>query len=98
MHFWRLDAIHGLLEGDDPWKPEYVKIFSMVVRAESEKIARLAATEEAASEISGFPDAWTNPKYSTCIEIPVEGHTEVILRHQQTAIQLTTRNNRLMGG
>jgi hypothetical protein len=75
--------------GVNPWEPWYDKCFGMVIRAESETAARLLAGRqresfgnyvswENACDEGGA--AWVSEKFSTCVELSVDGDAEVIMR------------------
>ena len=48
-----------------------------VIRAQTEQIARILASREAADE---GPEMWLLNTHSYCVEIPVWGNEEVILK------------------
>jgi len=88
MKLWLLEAKLGLPAGDNPWKPWYDKAFGHVVRAATEEQARQIAHNNAgdenrgeycSKEISKTKQPWKDDKYSTCVEITVEGEEELIL-------------------
>ena len=59
------------------WRPWYDKCFGMVIRAENEQSARKWASED--SETEG-PEGWLDPECSDCIELPISGDAETILK------------------
>jgi hypothetical protein len=59
-----------------PWKPWYDKCFGVVVRAESEDVARRMAHEEHGYDLDG---AWLAPQWSTCTELLPEGEPEIVI-------------------
>lgn len=67
---------------DPLWNPWYDKTFGFVVRAETEDEARQLAQGEAGDEaresLNGTP-AWTSAEHSTCIELTVDGPTEIVI-------------------
>ena len=82
MKLWLLKPSHLLPDDENPWEPWYDKAFGFVVRAETEEDARNYAAEYSGDE--GVP-SWTNPALSTCVELTVNGNTEVILREFRSA-------------
>lgn len=83
------DAKTGQLIMDipNPWDPWYDKAFGFVVRAETEKEARQFIGKEAGDETRNGspgggerPDVWTNPKFSSCVELTAEGDKGIIIR------------------
>jgi hypothetical protein len=70
MAFWRLKR------NETNWQ-EYR---AMVVRAPSESVARETAHDVESEEESSIGESsdWMNPTLTTCIEISVEGMTQVI--------------------
>ena len=91
MKLWLLRPQPDLEQS--PWEPWYDKAFGFVVRAETEQEARELADEHGGDErrdMARFletsrPDAWSNPVYSTCIELAVEGKAEMIIRDFKSA-------------
>jgi hypothetical protein len=64
-----------------PWRFQYDKAFGFVIRADSEERARALLTHmETGDEVVGQRDAWTNPAFSTCVELTQEGDEEIIMR------------------
>lgn len=89
MKLWLLRPVEGLAKNNDPWEPWYDKAFGFVVRAETEEQARAVAMKEAGDEGhrwgAGFKKrmdvpAWTDAKYSTCVELLPDGPAGVVLR------------------
>lgn len=89
MKLWLLEAKHDLPKDDNPWEPWFNKIFSFVIRAETEDRARQLAQESAADEGNpleeGSKTAWLDQKYSDCTELLSEGSREVILHDRHRA-------------
>lgn len=74
--------------GDNPWEPWYDKAFGYVIRAETEDEAREIAHNNAGDEnrmellvvkISKTNYPWKDKRYSTCIELSVNGESELIM-------------------
>lgn len=82
MHLWLLRPCEGLPKEESPWEPWYDKAFGFVVRAETEDQARKMAAGKAGDE---RPRAWTNPLYSTCRPLMIDGEAGVILSDFQSA-------------
>lgn len=76
MKIWLLKPRIKLPQ-ENPWNPWYDKTFGVVVRAETEESARLIAG--LGSKYEDMGDAWTNPNWSTCVELTPNGPEEVIL-------------------
>jgi hypothetical protein len=72
MKLWILRPIKTM---NSPWDPWYDKCFGMVIRAESEKLARSLASRHCGAEGS---EPWQNPTQSSCEIIDREG-PEVVL-------------------
>ena len=70
------------IEGENPWKPWYDKVFAFVVRAENEDSARKIAILNKGNESR---DCWANPDYSSCEELKPEGEPGVIIRDYASA-------------
>jgi hypothetical protein len=92
MKLWILENKHDLPDGDDPWEPWCDKMFSIVVRAETESEAREIAACAGGNEVSrpfaGSPGdfkAWTDPKYSTCLELTANGEPGEIIQNYHAA-------------
>lgn len=84
MKLWLLEPVRTLPVDDNPWEPWYDKAFGFVVRAETEAEARALAQAEGGDEIYG-PNvndcpAWTDNRYSTCVELLPDGPIGVVLR------------------
>lgn len=80
MKLWLLKPQDDLPAGN-PWDPWYDKCFGLVIRAETERKARNIAQRE-----HGLPDsAWTNPKWSSCVELTAAGEVGVILYDNHNA-------------
>ena len=56
MKFWMLNARDDLHEDDDPWGQKHDKMYSCIVRAESESAARRIAHQSAGIEIRSHPE------------------------------------------
>lgn len=56
-----------------PWKSWYDTAERFVVVAKDEAQARQMATEHGGDEVRNHPDAWLNPKYSTCVVLTTRG-------------------------
>lgn len=93
MKLWILKARKDLPDDEEPFNPWFEwfdKVFMFVIRAETEQEARQIATENGSYEIARSeanrscdgctPDAWLNPIYSTCEELPADGPIGVIVR------------------
>lgn len=80
MKLWLLKckALHGVK--DNPWSPWYDTAQGFVIRAETTEQARTLALSHGGYEVDKYPDAWTNPKYSSCEELIAEGKEALILR------------------
>jgi hypothetical protein len=88
MKLWTLKRIYNLPENDDPWITPYDKLRSIVVRAESEQIARSLAAENSFDEIDWEPcNPWLSPKYTSCKELLTSGKQEVIVVDFQTNLR-----------
>jgi hypothetical protein len=80
MKLWLLRANDGLPKDEDPWEPWYDKNFGFIVRAASEEDARaITSANSRGDEMRKAHDAWTNPRYSTCLELTADGEAEVIM-------------------
>ncbi len=94
MKLWLLKKRSDLPADDDPWNPPHDKNHGLVVRAETEEMARRIARDNAENEKHvkemrrGFTGemfvvrtfaAWTDEKYSTCVELSVDGEEGVII-------------------
>ena len=99
MKLWLLRPVEGLPTDsrygdgheDNPWDPWYDKTFGFVIRAETEERAREIAQSEKGAEtdygrgpVGGFP-AWTDARYSTCIELTADGDEGVIIKDTHSA-------------
>lgn len=84
MKLWILKPLKpNALKG--PWEPWYDKAFGFVVRAETEEAARAVAQDNGGGETDAYPlrglrPAWTNPKFSSCVELTADGQEEMVLR------------------
>ena len=63
--------------GHPKWEPWYDKAFGFVVRAESEREARLLASNGAGDE---GQDAWIDAEASTCVELTADGEAGMIMQ------------------
>jgi hypothetical protein len=79
MKLWLLRPRKECIKKDNPWEPWYDKAFGFVIRAKTEKKARCLADQDAGDENDNF-SAWTDKKYSTCIELTPSGKEQIILR------------------
>lgn len=84
MKLWILRPVESLSDSESPWEPWYDKAFGFVVLAADEKEARRLADKEAGDENRDNDcntiHPWLESKYSTCIELLVEGEPRVIIR------------------
>lgn len=97
MKFWILRPREDLPQVEDvsknPWEPWYDKTFGFIIRADTETEARhLAQTSSHAGDEVGWPSrtenslpAWTDPKYSTCVVLDVEGDPGVVMTDYHSA-------------
>jgi hypothetical protein len=69
----------GLSDEEDPWDPWYDKLFGFVVRAETEAEARARAVEVCGDEVRSATDCWTNPRFSSCVELIPEGEAGIVI-------------------
>lgn len=90
MKLWFLYPNEVLPLGDNPWEPWYDKVFSLVIRAPSEAVARQYAHTHAGEEnknefldriISNTTIPWLDSKYSVCEELLPEGKPGVIIKN-----------------
>lgn len=63
----------------DPWTPWYDKTFGFVVRAETERAARVFAHAQGGDENSATTAPWLNEKYSTCVDLSTGGEQGVVI-------------------
>lgn len=89
MKIFELRPTKDLDNGDNPWDPWYDKSFGFIVRATNEKEARLLAHENAGDENRGLfldreiaktQSPWVDEKYSTCVELKVNGEVCIIMK------------------
>ncbi len=89
MKLWILRPVDCLVDGDNPWEPWFDKAFGFVVRAKSEKEARILAHNDAGDEnrgeflnnqIAKTKSPWLDSKYSTCKELSSDGDSVVVIR------------------
>lgn len=94
MKLWLLRPNKNLNHDDDPWEPWYDKCFGFVIRAEHESIARKIASYHGGDENDSYVigdhevinrKAWLDPKYSSCIELSVDGPAEIIINDFRSA-------------
>lgn len=94
MKLYELRPIEDLPEGDNPWDPWYDKCFGFVIRAENEKEAREIAHNNASDEnrsqflgrkIANTCSPWLDNKYSTCVELNINGEQKVIIKEEHWA-------------
>lgn len=76
MKLWILKAKVGA----PPWRSRYDKAFGYVIEAATEHAARQVATDSGGDEVREYPDAWTNPLFSTCDELSPMGVRGVVLQ------------------
>ena len=79
MKLWILRPVADLPKVDDPWEPWYDATFGFVVRAKTEKEARVLADQKGGSENQNHETPWLNKKYTTCSELTPSGESEVII-------------------
>lgn len=87
MKLWLLRPNEDWPGFDNPWDPWHGKVFGFVVRAETECQARQYADVHAGDENSEFQNIkhpWLESKYTTCIELLVDGEVGIILSDYQT--------------
>jgi len=72
MKLWILEAA----EEHELWHCWYDKMFSIVVRAETEQQARVLASRECGDE---SPLAWLNSECSTCKELHHSGESGTVI-------------------
>jgi hypothetical protein len=76
MKLWFIRPVD---EDSSPWRPWWDKAFAMVIRAETENEARDLATKANYCEVEACADVWTNPKWSSCVELTGDGERGVVL-------------------
>lgn len=69
-------------ESTNPWNPWYDKCFGMVIRADSEDMARKIAST-ACSDEGSYP--WLSEDYSTCVELVPSGEPRIIIKDEHMA-------------
>jgi hypothetical protein len=74
MKLWLLEAV--TLGPKGPWRGKYDMNYGFVIRARSEEDARALASASFGDE---GKDAWTDPKYSSCIQLKDIGNPGVII-------------------
>lgn len=89
MKLWLLKNKTSTSEALNPWEPWFDKAFGFVVRAETEREARLIADENAGEENAGARDCrvnsrtkrpWLRAEFSTCIELTQNEEAGLILQ------------------
>ena len=78
-HLWILRPVDNLPDNENPWNPNYDKVWGFVICASSEKEARKLASQNAGDEKHRRPrkgdlcphnlcpwEPWNDKKYSTC--------------------------------
>lgn len=66
----------------NPWNPWFDKAFGFVIRAETEKEARLLTLEHCGAETG---NAWLDPELSTCEPLTLEGEAGLIVMDFRSA-------------
>jgi hypothetical protein len=84
MTLWLLRPIDDAPNTKNPWNPDYDTCHGMVIRAESEAVAREIAaygTADGGWHYHGDEGAepWTNPTLTTCTELIGDGPIEVVI-------------------
>jgi hypothetical protein len=79
LFLWVLNPIRNSPKGD-PWTPWYDTAHGFVVRAESERNARILANRLAGDEASLYPDVWLDPEFTSCRLLTGVGEEEVVMR------------------
>lgn len=91
---WLLRPKNFLPADDNPWNPWYDKCFGFVIRADSEKEARKLANENGRDEcrgeffgkrVSNTTTPWLDEEYSTCVEVPDIGPSEIVMQDNHDA-------------
>ena len=67
----------------NPWEPWYDKTFGLVIRAETEDIARRIAAAIAVDREGG--DAWLESQFSTCKVLTEEGEEGIVIADEHWA-------------
>ena len=82
MKLWLLRPV----DNDPAWVPWYDKAFGFVIRAETEREARLIADQKGGSERLNRSgdwrrslEIWTNPARASCVELLAEGTEGLII-------------------
>ena len=73
LKLWILTPINPQ---NSPWDPWYNKCFGMVIRAESEELARSLASRHSGYEGS---EPWQNPIQSSCEILDKEGPEAILM-------------------
>ena len=73
MKLWLLKAI----DEHPTWQPWYDKAFGFVVRAGSERLARMIASRDAGDEEA---EPWLDEKQTTCVELVADGDAKIVLK------------------
>lgn len=87
LKLWVLYPKPELEKFNNPWRLYSDRCFGFVMRAETEKKARLLAHENAGKEkiywtkgCTEKKQPWLDPEYSTCVELTTDGSEGVVLR------------------
>jgi len=86
LKLWLLQMIEDLPNEDNPFLPWYDTCIGMVVCAETEESARQIAQSNGETElriwvgdkVQAAKQVWSNPKYTTCIELRPEKEGVII--------------------
>lgn len=79
MKLWLLQLQAQLPPGHDPWMPWCDKVFSFVIRAETEQQAMGMADQRGGNETTLSIRPWPHAKLSTCVELTAEGEPGVVV-------------------
>jgi len=79
MKLWILRPVKHLPDDKGPWNPWYDKSFGFVVIADTEKLARKVAHDNAGDENDDY-SPWIDSKYSTCDELTPEYGKELVMK------------------
>ena len=80
MKLYLLEPVENLGRDDDPWEPWFDKAFGFIVRAKNEEQARHFASEDAGDENRDGHEPWLDPKYTSCVELEVEGELGIVMK------------------
>jgi hypothetical protein len=78
MTLWHLQAIK---RDKGPWDRWYDTTDAFVIRADSEEEARAMTEEDAGFEVENNKgkNPWIDPGLTSCVELPLEGETTVVI-------------------